>query len=456
MESLWLVFFKLLAVAALVAVNGFFVAVEFSVVSVRRAKIEALAAQGDASAQLVHQLIKQTDKMLAAAQLGITMASLALGWIGEVTLVELIRPVFELILSGAAAGAASHVLATAIAFALITLLLLVLGEQAPKIYAIRHPERISFLTARPILLFERLFRPFIWLIDYSTRGILRLLGLTGVTEPGRLRSLEELRQQFVEVQQRGLLGRQQEEMLHRVVEFSERDVRDVMVPRPEVVMLEENQKVAELLDVFRETNYTRYPIYRERPENVVGFVSVKDVLKAISEDSRVLRKPLKSLMQPIEYVPETKSVSALFARMQRERIPLVAVVDEHGDVVGIVTLKDLAEEIVGQLEDEPISQEEPRVERLDERTIRVDGHLRVDDANEQLGLNLPERDDYQTIAGFILYQLRRVPKEGEVVQHDGLQLKVEKMKGPRIEKVLIRKLPEPAPVQPPSKSQSGC
>lgn len=455
MDALWVVLVKLLAVALLVAINGFFVAVEFSVVSVRRAKIEALLAQGSASARRVQRMIEQTDRMLAAAQLGITMASLALGWIGEITLVELIRPVFVWLFEGLplAAGIASHAVATTIAFILITLLLLVLGEQAPKIYAIRHPERIAFLTARPILVFERLFRPFIWVIDVSSRLILRLAGVEGDTEPGRLRSLEELREQFIEVQRRGLLGRQQEEMLHRVVEFAERDAKDVMIPRPEVVMLREDQTISELLDVFRETNYTRYPVYRERPENVVGFVSVKDALKALSRDreARVLNQPVKALMQPIEYVPENKSVSALFAHMQRERIPMVAVVDEHGDVVGIVTLKDLAEEVVGQLEDEPVSPEEPRVERLDERTVRVDGHLRVDDANEQLGLNLPERDDYQTVAGFILYQLKRLPQEGEVVEYNGLQLTVEKMRGPRIEKVLIRKRAAPVSARAPER-----
>jgi len=435
MESLWLVILKLVAVAFLVAANGFFVSVEFALVSLRRAKIDHLASQGDVSARRVQRLLAQTDRILAAAQLGITMASLALGWIGETTFVELIRPLFAT-LPGALAGAASHLLATALAFTLITALHIVLGEQAPKIFAIRRPEAISFLIARPILIFERLFRPFIWLLDRASQLALKLVGIQReLTEPGRLHSLEDLKHQFAEVYRRGLLGREQEEMLEGVLELAEREVREVMTPRTEVVSLEEKQTLAELLDVFKRAPHTRFPLYRERPENVIGFVSIKDVLMALSEDPQALNKPLKSLMEPIRYVPENKTVSTLFTQMQRERLPMVAVVDEYSDTVGIVTLAGLAEEIVGRLEEEVAR--EPLYERVDEHTVRLDGHVRVDEANEELGLELPERDEYQTIAGLIFYQLKRVPQEGETLQVNGIKLKVEAMKGPKIEKVLI-------------------
>lgn len=436
MESLWLVILKLVVVALLVIANGFFVSVEFALVSLRRAKIDHLASQGNTSAQRVQRLLDQTDRILAAAQLGITMASLALGWIGEMTLVELIRPLFAS-LPGALSAVASHALATVIAFTLITALHIVLGEQAPKIFAIRRPEMISFLTVRPILVFERLFRPFIWLLDRASQLALRLVGIQGeLTEPGRLHSLEELKHQFVEVYQRGMLDREQEEMLEGVLEFTEREVREVMTPRTEVISLEEKQTLAELLDVFKRAPHTRFPVYRERSENVIGFVSIKDVLVTLSEDPHSLKKPVRSLMQPIHYVPENKTVSTLFAQMQRERIPMVAVVDEYSDAVGIVTLAGLAEEIVGQLEDE--TGREPLFERVDEDTVRMSGHVRLDEANEELGIRLPERDEYQTIAGLILYQLKRVPQEGESLQINGIKLTVEVMKGPKIEKVLIR------------------
>lgn len=439
MEFLGPVLLKLLVVALLVAANGFFVATEFAVVSLRRSKVEALVAKGDASAKLVLKLLDQTDRILAAAQLGITMASLALGWLGEETVAELLYPLFASVLPLLGAEVASHAVATVVAFVLITALHIVLGEQAPKIYAIRHPERLSFLAARPILWFEWLFRPFIWVLDRASQLTLQLVGIEReMTEPWRLHSLEDLKAQFAEIHKRGLLGRREEEMLHHVLEFPEQDAHEVMIPRPDVVSIEENATLEDLIELFREANYTRYPVYRERPENVVGFVSIKDALRLLSADPKALKKPVRVVMQPIQYVPENKSVSALFAKMQRERLPMVAVVDEHGDSVGIVTLKDLAEEIVGRLEDEPKPKETPLYERLDERTLRVDGGLRVDEANEELGLQLPEGEDYQTIAGLILSRLKRVPTEGETLQVDGIQLQVERMKGPRIEKVLIR------------------
>ncbi len=436
MEAFWLVVLKLLAVALLVAANGFFVSVEFALVSLRRGRIEHLAVQGHASAKLVRQLLDETDKILAAAQLGITMASLALGWIGETTIVEIIRPWFAF-LSHEAAGAVSHISATVIAFAFITALHIVLGEQAPKIFAIRHPERISFLTARPILVFERIFRPFIWLLDRASQLALQAVGIRReLTEPGRLHSLEDLKQQFAEVYRIGLLGRAQEEMLHRVLELTGKEVREVMTPRPEIISLEERGTFADLLNIFQEASHARFPIYRERPENIIGYVAIRDVLRALSRDPRALEKPIQSLVRPILYVPENKTVSTLFAQMQRERIPIVAVVNEYSDTVGIVTLDGLAEEIVGSLGDELA---EPLYERVDEQTIRVDGHLRIDDANEALGLKLPEQEEYQTIAGFILYQLKRVPQPGEALQYDHWKLIIDQMRGPRIETVLIKR-----------------
>ncbi len=435
MEAFWPVFLKLLAIALLVVANGFFVSVEFALVSLRRGRIDHLALQGHASAKLVRQLLHETDKILAAAQLGITMASLALGWIGEMTLVDIIRPWFDFLPIGIA-NATAHALATAMAFAFITALHIVLGEQAPKIYAIRHPEAISFLTARPILIFERVFRPFIWLLDRASQLALQAVGMRReFTEPGRLRSLEDLKHQFSEGQKRGLLGRQQEEMLRRVLELTEREVREVMTSRLDIVSLEERQSLAELLNVFKEASHARFPVYRERPENVVGFVAIRDVLKAISEDPHALEKPIRSLVHPIHFVPENKTVSTLFAQMQRDRVPIVAVVNEFSDTVGIVTLDGLAEEIVGHLGEDLI---EPLYERLTPNTVRVDGQMRVEEANTTLGLKLPEGDEYQTIAGFIFYHLKRVPQPGEIIHCDRVKLTVDQMKGPRIEKVLIQ------------------
>jgi CBS domain containing-hemolysin-like protein len=294
-------------------------------------------------------------------------------------------------------------------------------------------------TVRAILVFETIFRPFIWMLDRASQAALRVAGVRGqMTEPGQMHSLEELRMHFIDVYERGLLNQQQEEMLHSVIEFTQLEAKDVMTPRPELESLEENQTIGDLLDATKESGHSRFPVYREKPENIVGYLSINDVLKVIREEATALRKPIKALAHSIKYVPENKRVSALFHEMQRERVPMVAVVNEFSDTEGIVTLNGLAEEIVGQLE--RTKESEPLFERVDRHTIRVDGQFRMDHANEQLKLKLPEKDEYQTIAGFILYQLQRIPREGDALRHEHLKLIVERMDGPRIDKVLIQGL----------------
>lgn len=253
-----------------------------------------------------------------------------------------------------------------------------------------------------------------------------------------MHSLEELRMHFIDVYQRGLLNQQQEEMLHSVIEFTQLEAKEVMTPRPELESLEENQTIGDLLDATKESGHSRFPVFREKPENIVAYLSINDVLKVIREEVKALQKPIKTLAHPIKYVPENKRVSDLFREMQLERVPMVAVINEFSDAEGIVTLNGLAEEIVGQLE--RVKESEPQFERVDRNTIRVDGQLRMDHANEQLKLRLPERDEYQTIAGFVLYELRRIPKEGDMLRHEHLKLIVERMSGPRIDKVLINGL----------------
>jgi len=438
MPEFGIVAFKLISVALLVIANGYFVAVEFALVSLRGSRIDQLAEEGNSSAQLVQRLISNMDRVLAAAQLGITMASLALGWIGEPAIAELLEPLFDQTIGESISHELSHIVAVGLTFALITSLHIVLGEQVPKIYAIRNPETISMLTVRVMLFFEIISYPFTWALDRASQFFLRLLGVGGqMAESGQLHSLEDLRRYFIDVYQRGLLSRQQEEMLHSVIEFTELEAREVMTPRPDIESLEANRPVRDLLELSRESGHSRFPIYDYRPENIVGYLSIRDVLYNMDED--VLDKPVSLLMHTISYVPENKSISSLFNEMQRERVPMVAVVNEFSDTEGIITLNGLAEEIVGQLEDE-IGENEPLFERVDRHSIRIEGQLRIDEANQELGLKFPERDEYQTVAGFILYMLQRVPSEGDGFRHRNLKIIVEHMEGPRIEKVLIQGL----------------
>jgi CBS domain containing-hemolysin-like protein len=436
MEAFWPVVLKFLAVALLVAANALFVAAEFALVSARPTKLRPAAERGDYLSRIALEAQKQINYYLSSCQVGITIASLGLGWIGEPAIAETLIGLFSQ-LESPWNWLATHTVAVAIAFSLIVLLHVILGELVPKALAILKPEPVARMAILPLIAFSRVGAPVIWLLNEAANAFVKLLGLTLPEEFERIHSPEELEILMRQSRVHGMLGRQPMKMIERVFDLSRTTVREVMTPRTEIISVEESGTFADLFHVFQEASHARFPIYRERPENIIGYVAIRDALKALSRDPHALEKPIQSLVRPILYVPENKTVSTLFAQMQRDRIPMVAVVDEFSDTVGIVTLDGLAEEIVGSLGDELAK---PLFQQVDAHTLRVDGQLRVDDANEVLGLKVPEREEYQTIAGFILYQLKRVPQPGESLQGDHWKLTVDQMEGPRIEKVLIQKL----------------
>jgi CBS domain containing-hemolysin-like protein len=436
LDSLLIHLLKLVGVAALIAANGFFVAVEFSLVSARRTRIEQLAAQDNSMALLARSLLDNPDRFIAAAQLGITMASLALGWIGEETIAELVQPPLQQLI-GPWSNAVAHTVGTVLAFGLITFLHIVLGEQVPKTAAIRYGERALLLSARPMDAFFRLFRLFIWVLDVSTMAVVRLLGLQPIAGHHTVYSVDELKLLLKESQEGGVLEADQEEMARKVFDFGGLRVNEVMIPRPEIVGVEENETVEDLLQAFSQASHACFPVYKDDLDNITGTVAIKEVLRALAANPHeALQMKVKELALPAFAVPETRAVADLFADMQAHNIQMAVVIDEYGGTAGIVTLEELVEEIVGTLSDELVAQE-PRVEQLDELTIRIDAQLRVDEVNEDLGLSLPESDYYETVAGFILYKLGRVPKEGDKLRYKGWCITVSRMKGPKIEAVLI-------------------
>lgn len=436
LETWALELLKLAAVVALVFANGFFVAAEFSLVSVRRTRVDELIAQGNAAARVVRQAIDDPDRFIAATQLGITIASLGLGWIGEPALAHQIEPLLTA-LPQHLIGPASHSIAIGVAFFTITFLHVVLGELAPKSVALQYPEETAFLVARPTLLTETIFRPLIWLLNGSGNLILRLGGLRAPTGHERVHSVEELKMLVADSQRGGVLEAEEREMIHKAFEFAERQAREVMIPRTDVVGIEAQATVGDLLQVYREASHARFPVYEDNLDNIVGIVAIKDVLRALAEDRGAFNRPVAELARPPFYVPETKTVGNLFAEMRDQHIQMAVIIDEYGGTAGIVTAEELVEEIVGRLSDELVPPE-PVVKPLDERTVQIDAQLRVDEANEELGLNLPEGDDYETVAGLILHRLRRIPDEGERLRVGDVQLTVAEMKGPKIEKVIIR------------------
>ena len=432
---------RLLGVFLLLGVNAFFVAVEFAAVSARHNRIEQFAEDGVAGAKRALRLLKDTDRVLAASQLGITMASLALGWVGEPFVADLIEPPLRLLPVGAWVDPSqlSHGVAAVLAFVAITGLHIVVGEQSPKIYSIGNPERVIIFAAPVVRLFDRVFRPFIFLLDRATDGVLKLIGVPSIGAHRTIHSVDELKQLVTDSQEGGLLEESEEEMLHNVFEFADRQVSEAMVPRPDIIGVESTASIADFLAVFAESRHSRYPVYEESLDNITGFVAIKDVLTFMAAEGPGARQqPLLSLKRPALVVPEFKQVGDLFQEMQKEGTPFSVIVDEYGGTAGIVTQGAILEVIVGRLHDET-GAEDALVSQLDENTAVVDAHLRIEEVNEELHIELPDNDAYETLAGLILFHAQHVPEVGERFTINDVQLTVQEMKGPKIERVEIKR-----------------
>jgi CBS domain containing-hemolysin-like protein len=437
--SATVVVLRLASALGLVALNGFFVAVEFAVVAVRRTRIERLVDRGHTAARRALTLVDNRDRVIAASQLGITIASLALGWIGELTVAAILEPPLEALI-GPWSKAAAHSIGTAVAFSLVTFMHIVVGEQVPKTVAIRYAERVTVLVARPMGWFIRIFHPLIAFLDGATAAVLRVLRMKPIAGHRTVYTLDELKLIVRESQEYGAIEADQEMMLQNVFRFGDRQVHEVMIPRPDVVGVGTEATVQDLLDLFSVASHARFPVYEEDLDNIVGIAAIKDVLRALAQDPAAMTSKVGALVRPALCVPETVPVGELFANMRTSHTQMAVALDEYGGTAGIVTLEELVEEIVGRLSDELVPEEEPIV-HIDDHTVEVDAQLRVDEINDWLGLDLPKGENYETVAGLILDHLQRVPAEGEGLEWQDLELKVIQMRGPKIEKVEIRTVP---------------
>ncbi len=438
MEESSLTILKLIAVAVIIGVNAFFAVVEFSMVAVKRAVIEKHAAHGSRAAQLALRFLNNPDSLIAASQLGITMASLALGWIGEATIAELLVPILERHLGTFLGQATAHTTGVVVAFAFITYLHIVLGEQAPKSLTLRAAEKVFLLSAYPVYWFYMVFRPFIWVLDKSTALVLKPFGVPVGSELRKAYSVEELRLLIRESYEKGLLEETEETLLARVFDFGDRTVREVMIPRTEIIAIEADSTIAEFLQEFKRSRHARYPVYEDTIDNIIGFIAIKDVLLSLDGTPESFRKKVRDLIRPAYIVPESKPIDELMLEMRENRVQMAVVIDEYGGTAGLVTLEELLEEIVGRVSDES-AVVRPQIQRVGDNLYLVDATLRVDELNEELELNIPESEDYETLAGFIYTYLQRVPREGEEFSFNGVVVSVTEMKGPRIVRVLLKK-----------------
>jgi CBS domain containing-hemolysin-like protein len=435
---LWALF-KITVVLLLVLANAFFVAVEFALVSVRRARIETLAASGHGGAEAVLRALDQLDAMLSASQFGITLASLALGAVGESTIAHLLEPVFLKFLPSGMSTLIAHSIAVAVALSIITYLHLVLGEYAPKAFAIEKAEAISLATARWMQLFYRAFKPFIWFINISGIKLLRLFGVDFRPGHHTVYTEEELRHLINLSHQSGILQKDEKELIHNVFEFSDLTAGEIMIPRTEVVAVEERAGFAEVMHQFQISGYSRLPVYSENFDNIVGVLHSKDVMPYLLKAQEFDLK--KIVRQPV-FIPDTARLGDALQSLQQSIVHLAIVIDEHSGVEGILTLEDLLEEIVGEIQDEHDEALAAKLRQSGEGVFMIDASLSVREANRKFNLNLPESDDYKTVAGFLMARARRLLNQGDQVDYNGTLFTVERVARRRITRVKMEKSDE--------------
>lgn len=426
----------LVAILALVLANAYFVAAEFALVGARHTRLEEQGRAGDRKAILAHRAVQSLDHYISATQLGITLASLGLGWIGEPALARFIQSGFAWLPSPVDA-LATHSLAVAVAFAVITLLHIVLGELVPKAIALLYPETVSRWLIAPLI-------GFTWVMYLPIRGLnvisgwmLRVIGLKTPAAHERLHSPEELRLLVEQSTEGGRLEAPEARLLEGVFEFSEKTAEEVMTPRTRVHALEAETPVLQAADLVAQAGRSRYPVIHETLDDIVGVVHAKDILRAIRQrpDATV-----GTLMRPPIFVPGTRDVEDVLADMKRLKAHLAVVLDEYGGTAGLVTMEDLLEEIVGPIYDEHDRPEIPAVASENGAPV-LPGSLPVADANERLGLALDERD-YTTLGGYLFGQLGRLPAVGDRIAAGGRVFEITAMDGRRVD--TVRVLDEPA------------
>ncbi|MEO3945426.1 hemolysin family protein [Gorillibacterium sp. CAU 1737] len=435
MEDGLTILWNLILVLALVLLNGFFVAAEFALVRVRATRLSELAGAGNGQAKVALHVASKLDAYLSACQLGITLASLGLGWVGEPAIADLIvKPIMEW---ANAPESFIHPVSLGVAFAVITFLHIVLGELAPKSIAIFQAETTSLWLSAPLLWFYRLMYPIIWLLNGAANTILRWIGIEPASEHEASHTEEEIRILMKESQKGGHIDQNELTLVENIFEFSERLAREVMIPRTVVECLYAELPFEENLASVMETRHTRYPVVFEEKDNVLGFVLSADVYNAaLTEDRAVIK--LEPMIRPVPHIPESMEISQVLKVMQRERVHMAVVVDEYGGMAGIIAMEDILEEIVGDIHDE-WKEERPEVEVFDSYTS-VDGRFLIDKLNDLFHLDI-EDEEVDTVAGWVYQQLEEKPRVGMQVLYDGIIFEIAELDNLRIERVTIHALP---------------
>ncbi|MDD2585617.1 MAG: hemolysin family protein [Syntrophomonadaceae bacterium] len=420
---------KIMAALLLVLLNGFFVAAEFALVRVRPTRITQLAEGGNKRALIARECIENLDAYLSVSQLGITLSSLGLGWLGEPAVAALLEPLLSS--WGISSPALVKSISFIIAFSLITFLHVVFGELAPKSLAIQKAESISLALARPMRTFFFLFYPAVAILNGTALTIVHLLGFKTTRETDITHTGEELRMLISESYRGGQIDETEQELLQNVFRFEERVAEEIMVPRPEVVFLDINDSLEENIARARRFEHTRFPLCDGSPDQVIGLIHIKDLVYKGDDCHNI-----NEIKRDILFVPEGMPLDNLLSAFQKSRKHMAVILDEYGGTAGIVTMENVLEELVGEIQDE-FDQEEPEIKEEPDGTFLVSGMLFIDDATEIFSLPLDDEEQYNTLAGYILGKLGKRPREGDTVTINDIKLKVEKMDGMRIARIRL-------------------
>ena len=414
----------------LIAMNGFFVAAEFCCVKIRPSRLETLIQEGNTRAKYAKKLVDELDEALSVTQLGITLASLGLGWVGEPFVAKLISPAIHSLGVGETLG---HTISFALAFSLITSMHIILGELTPKSMAIAASEKILLNIALPMIIFWKVMYPFVWLLNTTATFVSKHLGLS-ISEGEVAHNPEEIRLLMKESRKQGLVDDTEVDFVDNVFDFTERNVREIMVPRPDMVCLYLNKSYEENLETILEEEMTRYPICDEDKDHIIGFLHIKDLIGAMLQGKK--KPSLKKLARKVFFVPESMDVSVLLKTMQTNRSQLAIVVDEYGGTAGMVTIEDIVEEIVGEIQDE-FDEERPDAEKRAENLYSVDAKMLLEELEDEFGIKI-EDEDVDTVGGWLNDKLGGEPKVGQSAACEGNTFYVEEVEGLRITRILIR------------------
>jgi CBS domain containing-hemolysin-like protein len=444
--------FRLLLIAAILSINAFFAASEVALLSVRDSRLRQMAEDGVAGAKVALQLLARPEKLLSMTQVGVTLASLALGWAGEDTLYTVVAgafgPIFQLPLAPLVSQSL-HALCFLLAFLLMTWCHVVMGEVLPKNLAINKSDRLAVVVAPALMVFTRLAEPFVNFIEGSASSISRGLGLRKKSRTGG-HSADELRYIVSSSRGAGHLPETQEDMIHRILDLDELSVREIMVPRNRIVAISCKASLDDVLRTMREQQHSRLPVYQDKPEQIVGILYFKDMVHLWQERRAALRlgrapRPfdMRQLMRKFLVVPETKPLIQMLDQFREGKSHMALVVDEFGTISGLLTVEDVLEQIVGEIEDE--FDEAPSEKAADADTgsenISIEGSTRIRDFETEFEIELPIDAGFETVAGFLLYRLGHIPSKGESVEYEGRRFTVEEMEWNRITKIRVEKLP---------------